>query len=391
MFIRIKTFAILLPALLLLPAWTIEAGAKKPAREPYVFKKILELAHTPVKNQARTGTCWSFATVSFLESELIRLGKGEFDLSEMFIVRHTYPLKAASYIRRHGLTNFSQGGQSHDVIDVIKIHGLVPESVYSGMVVDEKRHNHGEMAAVLKALLDAVLQKRGGRLSQVWPQALEQLLDIYLGPAPESFTYQNRSITPRRFADEILNLDLEAYIELTSYSHHPFYQRVHLEIPDNWSFYDGYYNLPLDEFQAIIDHALENGFTVAWDGDVSERFFSSQKGYAIVPERDWEDLSRAEQEAEIVSPVPEKQVDQEMRESSFADFSTTDDHLMHIVGTARDQTGNLFYLAKNSGGTDRKHQGYVYMSVPYVRLKTVAVMVHKDALPEAIATKLGLR
>ncbi len=369
----------------------LEAAAKKAPREAYVFKKTLELPHTPVKNQSRTGTCWAFATVSFLESELLRQGRGEFDLSEMFIVRHTYPRKALSYIRNHGLANFSQGGQSHDVIDVIKAHGMVTEEMYNGMIVDLKRHNHGEMVAVLKAMLDAVLQKRGGRVSQLWPTALEALLDIYLGRVPQKVSYQDEEMTPVKFADQVLGLDWDAYIELTSYKHHPFYQQVRLEIPDNWSHSEAYYNLPLDEFQEVVDHALEKGFTLVWDGDVSERFYSGQKGYAVVPERDWDDLSRAEQEAVPTAPIPEKAVDQEMRESTLADFSTTDDHLMHIVGKASDQLGRPFYLIKNSGGTDRAYKGYMYMSVPYLRLKTVALMVHRDALPEQTARKLGLR
>jgi bleomycin hydrolase len=363
---------------------------KKKNKEAYVFETVTEVKRTPVKNQYRTGTCWCFSTISFLESELLRTGKGEFDLSEMYVVRHTYPHKVLNYIRLHGTANHSQGGQSHDVLDQIRRYGIVPEAVYPGMNIEEKRHNHGEMATVLKAVGEAVLKQRGRRVTPRWLEAYEAVLDVYLGKPPESFSYQGKTYTPKGFADS-LGLKMDDYIELTSYSHHPFYKQCSLELPDNWTYNDDYYNVPIDDLERIVDHALKSGHSFVWDGDVSEKEFSSRKhGYAIVPGKSWEDKTSAEREKRITGPIKEKEVTQETRQKTFDNFSTTDDHLMHIVGLAKDQNGNKFYLTKNSSGTDRKNEGYIYMSRAYFRLKTTAVLINKHALPEDIKDRLGL-
>jgi bleomycin hydrolase len=358
----------------------------------YRFKIICEVPRTPVKNQYQTGTCWCFSTISFLESELLRKGKGEFDLAEMYVVRHTYPHKALNYLRMHGNANHSQGGQSHDVIDQIRRYGIVPEEVYPGMKIDEKRHNHGEMATVLNGILEAVLKLRGKRLTPRWLEAYNAVLDVYLGKPPETFTYKGNTYSPQQFATYYLELNPDDYIELTSYSHHPFYQKCRIELPDNWTYNENYYNVPIDDLEQIVDHVLESGYSLVWDGDVTEKEFSSrEKGYAVVPEKDWDDKTRAEQEAEITAPVKEREISQEMRQKTFDNFTTTDDHLMHIVGIARDQVGTKFYLTKNSGGTDRKYEGYVYMSRSYFRLKTTALMINKHSLTPEMKTKLGLQ
>jgi len=361
-------------------------------KEAYIFTIDKEVERTPVKNQYRTGTCWCFATISYLESELLRTGKGEFNLSEMFVVRNTYPVKAMNYIRLHGDANFSSGGQSHDVINAIRNFGIVTEDVYTGMQINEKRHNHGEMSRVLKGMMDGVLKRGGKRVTPRWMDALNAVLDVYLGKKPESFQYKGKNYTPKRFA-EYLGFNWDDYIELTSYSHHPFYEQCRLEIPDNWDYNSDYYNVPIDDLEAIIDFAINNGYSVCWDGDVSEKLFSSRKlGYAIVPVIDWEDKTKKEQEADIEEPVEEKAITQELRQITFDNFTTTDDHLMHIVGIAHDQVGTKFYLTKNSAGIkDRKNDGYVYMSQSYVRLKTTALMVHKDAIPKKIRKKLNLK
>lgn len=376
---------------LLLPL-AVGAQKKEADKKPvHAFTVDLQVKRTPVKDQFKTGTCWDHATLSFLESELLRLGRGEFDLSEMFIVRHTYPRKALNYIRHHGRANFAEGGQSHDVLETIRRHGIVPDSVYSGLNIGESRHNHGELDAVLKAMLDAVVKAAGGRLTPRWPEAVEAVLDVYLGQAPVQFEYGGRTYSPKSFW-EMLGLNPDDYIELTSYSHHPFYQKFVLEIPDNWNYNGNYYNLPIDDFEAVIDYALKKGYSVAWDGDVSERdISSSETGYAVVPAKDWEDKTQAERDAKPTEPEPEKEVTQELRQKTFDDFSSTDDHLMHIVGLAHNQKGTKFYLTKNSGGTDRKNEGYVYMSRSYVRLKTLALMVHKNSLPPGLAQKLGVK
>jgi len=370
-------------------------GKEKPV---YVFTVDTEVKRTPVKNQYRTGTCWCFSTVSYLESECLRLGKEELDLSEMFVVRHTYPLKASNYIQLHGKANHSQGGQSHDVIDQIRRYGIVPEGAYPGMNIDEKRHNHGEMVTILQGILDAVLLQKGARVTPRWLEAYEAVLDVYLGKVPETFTYKEKTYTPKSFAQEYAPLKLDDYVELTSYTHHPFYQKCRLELPDNWTYNENYYNVPMADLEKIADYALKNGYSFVWDGDVSEKDFSGGRtdkengtGYAVVPEKDWEDMTRAERSEEITKPVKEKEITQEMRQKTLDNFVTTDDHLMHIVGIVHDQTGAKFYLTKNSSGIDQAYKGYVYLSRPYFLLKLTAMMVHKDALPPDIKEKLNLK
>ncbi len=393
-----KIFLIVFLSIVIL-SMPFQVSAKKGKKEKkaaYQFEVITEVKRTPVKNQYWTGTCWCFSTISFLESELLRNGKEEIDLSEMYVVRHTYPHKALDYIRMHGKANHSQGGQSHDVIDQIRRYGIVPENVYPGMNIEEKRHNHGEMSTILNALLEGVLKRKGKRITPRWPEAYNAVLDVYLGKPPTTFTYKGKPYTPHEFAAKYLGLNLDDFIELTSYTHHPFYKHCRIELPDNWTYNDDYYNVPIDDLERIVDHVLESGYSLVWDGDVSEKYFSSRKkGYAIVPEKDWEDKTMAEKEKEeddgITEPVKEKEITQEMRQKTFDNFTTTDDHLMHIVGIAKDQVGTKFYLTKNSGGTDRKYGGYVYMSRSFFRLKTTAIMINKHSLPGEIKTKLGLK
>lgn len=391
--------AVFFVILALVPVGGMAKKKKDKKEKPvYVFKVETEVKRTPVKNQYRTGTCWCFSTVSFLESELLRIGKEEIDLSEMFVVRCTYPHKALNYIRMHGRANFGQGGQSHDVLDQVRRYGIVPEAVYPGMNIEEKRHNHGEMSSVLQGILEGVLKRRGTRVTPRWLEAFEAVLDVYLGKVPGTFTYEGKTYTPKSFAREYLQLNPDDYIELTSYTHHPFYKKCMLEVPDNWTYNDNYYNVPIDDLEKIVDHALRNGYSLVWDGDVSEKDFSRGRsktdygtGYAVVPEIGWEDKTKAERKEKITQPVKEKEVTQAMRQKTFYNFATTDDHLMHIVGIAHDQDGTKFYLTKNSSGTDRPYEGYIYLSRSYFRLKGIAVTIHKDSLAADIKEKLGIK
>lgn len=370
----------------------------------YEFSDEITLPATSVKDQYRSGTCWSFSTLSFLESEMLRLGKPEVDLSEMYVVWHTYSEKAKKHVRLHGNLNFSAGGAFHDVTNMIQKYGIVPESIYDGLEYGENKHVHGEMDRVLRENVDAIIENKNRKLSTVWHDAIDGTLDSYLGELPESFDYKGETYTPQSFASNYVGLDMDNYVEITSYTHHPFYSKFILEVPDNWS-WDEVYNVPLEEMSEIIDNSLKNGFTVAWAADVSEKgFATSNKGVAVLPAAPAEDMSDAEiarWEAlperdkekklyELKSPVPEMVVTQEMRQAAFDNYQTTDDHGMHIIGTAKNQEGQSFYKVKNSWGDYNKYNGYFYVSKPYVEYKTMCVMVHKDAIPKKIREKLEL-
>lgn len=369
----------------------------------YQFEVTKEIKTSPVKDQQRTGTCWSYATTSFLETELIRMGKPEVVLSPMFFVKHSYTNKAERYVRFHGTNNFGQGGQAHNVMDVIKSYGLVPESVFNGRNYGEDVHVHSELESVLTGMVEAVVKNRNRKLSTAWQPAIDGVLNAYFGVSPTTFSYQNKSYSPASFAME-MGIDPDNYIEITSYSHHPFYQPIVLEIPDNWA-HKLYYNLPIDELMEVINHSIANGYSVCWDGDVSEKGFAHKKGLAVLPvikidemadseQAKWADVPADKLLDEIYSfksIVPEVKVTQEMRQKTFDNFITTDDHLMHLVGTSKDQNGTPYYITKNSWGTSNVYKGYLHMSEQFVREKTVAIMVHKDALPKAIAKKLGIK
>ena len=389
----------------LIAVFTLSVFAENDKKEKgYVFEDEISLAATPVKDQYRSGTCWSFSGLSFLESEMIRLGKPEVDLSEMFVVWHTYSEKAEKHVRVHGNLNFSAGGAFHDVTNMIREYGIVPESVYDGLNYGEEKHVHGEMDNVLKDHVDAVVKNGNRKLSTVWHEAIEGTLNSYLGELPQKFEYEGKQYTPQSFASDYVGLNMDDYVEITSYTHHPFYEKFILEVPDNWS-WDQVYNVPLEELENIIDYSLKNGMTVAWAADVSEKgFATSNKGVAVLPAAPeenmddaeiakWEALPQKDKEKELYkldNPVPELVVTQEMRQRAFDDYETTDDHGMHIIGTAKDQEGHTFYKVKNSWGDYNKYDGYFYASKPYVNYKTMCIMVHKDGIPQSIREKLKL-
>lgn len=402
MIYKIRNFVATLLALFLF--FPVIAGDGNNDTEGYVFEDVMVLPATPVQDQHRTGTCWSFSGLSFLESEMLRRGKSAVNLSEMFIVWHTYAEKAKKHVRVHGNLNFSAGGAFHDVTNMISRYGIVPESVYKGLEYGEEKHVHGEMDRVLRDFVDAVIENKNRKLTASWYDAYTKTLDSYLGEIPQRFQYDGKSYSPLTFADEYVGLDMDDYVEITSYTHHPFYSKFILEVPDNWS-WDEMYNVPLNEMEEIIDYSLNNGFTMAWAADVSEKGFASgNKGVAVVPEMPeadmtdaeiskWEELPDREKENELYkleNPVPEKEITQEMRQAAFDNFETTDDHGMHIIGIAEDQEGNTFYKVKNSWGDYNSYNGYFYVSKPYVNYKTMCIMVHKDGIPEQIKKKLKL-
>ncbi len=393
----------LIYSLIFLQILTVEGQNKKSKKdEGYQFTKKTEIPSTPVKDQANTGTCWSFATTSFIESELLRLGKGEQDISEMFFVRYTYPRKAEKYVRYQGLANFGEGGQAHDVMNVVKKYGMVPDEVYAGLNYGSKEHRHGELFDILNGILENALKNKNNFTGK-YLDVINATLDIYLGKVPENFTYKGKEYTPLSFASE-MGINADDYIEFTSYSIYPFYQKVNLEVPDNWS--DGeYYNVPINDLMRIINNAFENGYSVDWDGDDSEAGFSHHHGVAIIPETDINKMDESEKlEMESLSdedkmvllydfskPRKEMQINQALRQKSFDNFKTTDDHLMHMIGVATDQNGTVYYYTKNSWGKNSNNLGgKIYLSESYVRLKTIAILVNKNAVPDDLKKKLSL-
>ena len=319
----------------------------------YQFTAIHDLKASPVKSQDGVGSCWDYATTSFIESELLRMGKPELDLSEMFTIRYDYVNKADWYVRMHGKNNFAQGGQAHDVMNVVRAHGFVPEKVYPGIMYGEERHNHSELTPMLTSIVDIAREKKLGKVSPVWQDAFVAVLETYLGEAPLEFEYEGKTYSPIGFRDAMgFNPD---------------------------------YNLPLDELVQVAYHAFENGSTVCWDGDVSERGnFNHGEGYAVIP-------AAEQEEGVLLRDRKEEEVCEMKRQEAFDNYQSTDDHLMHLTGVFTDQKGTKYFKTKNSWGEkSNDFGGYLFMSETYFRYKTVAIMVHKSAIPRSIAIKLGL-
>ena len=358
----------------------------------YHFTPIKVLEALPVQDQAASNTCWSFSSLSFLEAEMKRAGKNPVKLSEMYVVNKAYKDKVNYYVRSHGNNTLAAGGAFHDMTYVWKNYGLVPQSVYPSLRNDDKRINHFELDAVMPAFGKALVAEadKKGKLSAHWQSAVAGIVDAYLGTAPDDFKYEGKSYTPATFAQS-LGLDPNDYIEIGSYSHHPFYSSFVLEIPDNWQ-HEKIYNVPLNEFMDIIDQAIMKGYSVAWGADVSEKGFSGKNGLAIIPDKDWADISTAEKDTIFNSPIKEKYISQELRQLAFDNYETQDDHGMHIIGMYKDQNNEKFYLVKNSWGEKSNDcGGYVFVSAPYVRYKTTSIMLHKKALSAGISQKLNVK
>ena len=368
----------------------------------YYFTVVKDLEATEVQNQNKTGTCWSFSALSYFESELIRMGKGKVNLSEMFVVRNAYLDKADMFVRMHGTSNFGEGGAFHDIPYVIKKYGIVPEEIYKGLNYGLPQHNHAELEDILSSYVKAVVdEKHGGTLTPVWKKGYTATVDAYLGEMPKEFLYNGKSYTPKSYAEN-LGLNMDDYVILSSYNHHPFYESFVIELPDNW-LYKTCYNLPLDELMGALDNALMQGYTWAWAADVSEKGFSFRDGLAIVPEdestivkkgvdsKNYNDAGAAKISSAFDAPVKEKTIDQKTRQEAFDNWETTDDHGMHATGMVKDQKGTKYYIIKNSWGTGNDCDGYLYASESYVRYKTTNVMVHKNALSAEIKKKLGIK
>ena len=377
-------------ALVLATVMPSQAGTRKKQQEPewvnpYQFTEVVRIPVTSVKNQNASGTCWCFATTSFLEAELLREGKGEYDLSEMFTVRYNYYERLNDNYLRRGKGNIGEGSIAHMALKVIDKYGIVPQSAYLGINYDSPLPDHRELGTYIAAIAGASVELR--QRSPEYFELQDALFDIYMGKIPENFEYEGKEYTPISFRD-MLGIDIDDYVEITSFSHHPFYQEVPLEIPDNWD-HELLYNLPLDDMMAVIDNALNKGYTVCWDGDVSEHgYVFMPTGVAVLPADPRTDMQAIAASSSIIEEV--EYVDQAMRQAGFESFTTTDDHLEHITGIATDPAGTRYYITKNSWGERGPFGGYHYMSEKYVRAKTVSILVHKDAIPSDIKAKMGL-
>ena len=353
----------------------------------FQFTTIKRNDVTSVKNQGSSGTCWSYSGNSFLESEMIRMGKQPVDIAEIYTARQVYRDKAKLYVLNGGSLEWGEGGALHDVINMYKKYGAVPQEAYTGLLHGATRNNFKEMSAVIKNMLDAYVKNPAGKLSPNWLSNIDNVLDSYLGKYPESFFYNGKRYTPQTFAKEVIGINPENYVGISSYKDYPYYQRFVLPVPDNWS-HDTNWNVPMEELTKIIDNAIQKGFTVGWATDVSEPYFSYKNGVAYVPDLDLDNISDEQRADLFKGPKPDKKITEDMRQLGLNNLTTTDDHGMQIVGLAKDQTGKEYYIVKNSWGETNDYQGYIYVTKPYVQFKSTAILVHKDAIPTEILKKL---
>jgi len=394
-------------AAMISPAASAQKKNSKPEAKPegYKFTTQIELPVTSIKNQASSGTCWAFSSVSFFESEIIRNGyKGDLDLSEMFFISRAYQDRAEKYVRLHGALEFGGGSSFGNVLQIMKKYGAVPESEMPGLNYGTELHRHGELDALAKAYVDVIVKNPNRKLSTAWKNGFKGIMDAYLGPIPEKFSVEGAEYTPKTYM-ESLGINLDDYVDLVSWTNVPFYEKTIQLVPDNWIWEEAY-NVPLDELIEIMNNALETGYTIAWASDVSEKGFT-RAGLGLVP--DYEAMKEAaaretgSDEARWIgpkaeelnnkafqAPCPELEITPEMRQEGYDTYQTTDDHGMHIYGKAVDQNGKPYFIVKNSWGTAGDYKGIWYVSESYVRYKTMDILVHKNAIPAHIRAKLGL-
>lgn len=365
------------------------ANNKSDDAKKYVFYKIINLETTGVKNQASSGTCWSYSTNSFLESEMLRMGKTPVELSQLYSARRVYEEKGVAYVRMHGSLALGDGGSCHDVINMYAKYGAMPQVAYTGLHYGTNKNKFAEFQAMLKAMLDAAVSNPNGKLTPSWKRAYMAVLDSYLGAVPETFTWEHRSYTPQSFAREVVGIHPEDYVELSSFTTSPYYKKTMLMVPDNWAF-EKIYNVKMNDLTDIVDYALNSGYTVAWATDVSEKYFSWKNGVAYVPEKDYDDMDDSMKKHMFDGPTDERHITPEMRQTAFDNYETTDDHGMHIVGMAKDQNGRKYYIVKNSWGDKNDYKGYIYVSKAYVKYKTTAILLHKNGIPDELRKKMDL-
>lgn len=382
--------------------FSFHTEAQKNKTPGYIFKDLNRHPVTQVKNQDKTGTCWAWSGTSFLEAEIARKGGKLIELSPMAIVHNAYLDKCEKFVRMHGAMPFRQGGSLYDVINLVRKYGIVPYSMYSGLNYGGNIHKHAELEASLKAYLEVIVKNSNGILNGFWMSNCKTILDNYLGEFPEKLEVDGKSYTPQEYVTEVARLNMDDYVSITSFTHHPFYTQFPLEIPDNWGWFTSY-NVPLDDFMEIADYAVNNGFTIGWAADISEPNFVQSQGIASMPMLDtlamslqekskWNTMSVSAKFRKLISSAHKQMnISQEMRQKGFDNYQTTDDHGMHIIGNAVDQLGNKYFIVKNSWGDYGDYKGYHYVSYAYFAYKTMNILVHKDALPKIIRKKLGIR
>ena len=388
-------------------------GDQKPEEaEGYKFEIIKELPITPVKDQNRAGTCWCYSTLGFFEAELLRMGKPEYDFSEMYIVYKTYEDRAEKAVRTHGDVSFSQGGAFGDVIYAIKHYGLVPdEEMRAGQMHGDSLSDFSEFSTVCDPFVEAAAKKcktlqlgTDENHTPLWKTALRGILDAYIGKCPEEFTYKGKKYDPMSFAKST-GLNMDDYVNIASFAHQPWYEEFVIEVQDNWRWGKAY-NLPIDEFMQIMNYAIDNDYPIAWGADVSEKGWLRGKmaGVCVLPDLEnqsdkadtdfahWNGLSMADRQKEAMSkPTPQRWVTDQDRLDAYNNFETTDDHGMVIYGKAKDQMGNVYFLVKNSWGDAGNYHGIWYASEAFVRYKTLNCVVHKNAIPKDLKKKLGIK
>ncbi|QOG03007.1 aminopeptidase C [Flavobacterium sp. MDT1-60] len=368
---------------------SLKLNASDKSKENFKFTEQINLGTTSVKTQGSSGTCWSYSTNSFLESEMIRLGKQPVELSQIYSARNVYVEKGINYVRMHGAVTLGDGGALHDVINMYKKYGTVPREAYTGLNYGTDKNKFGEMAALIEGVLGAVVKNPNGELTPNWQKAYAAVIDSYLGKVPENFTYKGKNYTPQSFAKEVVGINPDEYVEMSSFTTSPYYQKTTMMVPDNWSF-DQVYNVKVNDMTDVIDNALKKGYTVVWATDVSEKSFSWKNGVAYVPTKKFDDMTAEEKADMFNGPKPEPEITPEMRQAAFDNYTTTDDHGMHIIGLAKDQTGREYYIVKNSWGETNDYKGFLFVTKNFVKYKTTALMVNKGGIPTDLAKKLGV-
>lgn len=368
---------------------SLKLNASDKSKENFKFTEVINLGTTSVKTQGSSGTCWSYSTNSFLESEMIRLGKQPVELSQIYSARNVYVDKGVNYVRMHGAITLGDGGALHDVINMYKKYGTVPREVYTGLNYGTDKNKFGEMAALIEGVLAAVVKNPNGELTPNWQKAYTAVIDSYLGKVPENFNYKGKNYTPQSFAKEVVGINPDEYVEMSSFTTSPYYQKTTMMVPDNWSL-DQVYNVKVNDMTDVIDNALKKGYTVAWATDVSEKSFSWKNGVAYVPNKKFDDMTAEEKADMFNGPKAEPEITPEMRQTAFDNYTTTDDHGMHIIGLAKDQTGKEYYIVKNSWGETNDYKGFLFVTKNFVKYKTTALLVNKGGIPAEIAKKLGV-